>query len=92
MEGSSLLFPMIFFFQCSLFLRSNTVLFVIYVVYIGAENRSYYYLTPQIETLTVKLVLYIKIPSGKVGRRLKYFSNKILIISHYSSIIRDGEL
>lgn len=82
-----------FFFQCSLFIsRNNTVLFVIYVVYIGAENRSYYYLTPQIEALTVKLVLYINIPSGKVDRRLKYFSNKILIISHYSSIIRDGEL
>ena len=68
------------------------VLFVIYVGYIGAENRSYYYLTPQTETLTIKLVLYINIPSGKVDRRLKYFSNKILVISRYSSIIRDGEL
>lgn len=71
---------------------SNMVLFVIYVVYTGAENRSYYYLTPQIEILTIKLVLYINIPSGKVDRRLKYFCNKILVISRYSSIIRDGEL
>lgn len=71
---------------------SNMVLFVIYVVYTGAENRSYYYLMPQIEILTIKLVLCINIPSGKVDRRLKYFCNKILVISRYSSIIRDGEL